>query len=194
MQFSDTLNASGLIQACERITQLGDTGISNNPALLKSFTFRLNQALDRFVSLLLGADGTWQWDDSNYEDFPIGVTNLVSGQYDYIFASDVLGIEKVLAADPAGSWLELVPVDLHERRLASRNIWQRPGSVGIPTSYDKFGTSFCLILSLIMIRKADLKLFLPETLPSLCIPILPKSRASHPFFILIWPDRPRFLI
>lgn len=100
--------------------------------------------MDKFFAIALTSDGSWQFDDLNYTDLPIGVTDLVSGQQDYAFASDVLSVDKILVKDQAGNWLELQPVDIHEKRLASRNIWQLPGSVGIPTSYDKFANSILL--------------------------------------------------
>ena len=41
-------------------------------------TANVNRALDNVVSAILGADGRWQWDDTNYTDLPIGVTDLVA--------------------------------------------------------------------------------------------------------------------
>lgn len=144
MVFSQTTTLDGIIQEIERITLLGNGAISGNTTQLKNFTARVNQALDRFFAIALTSDGSWQFDDINYTDLPIGVTDLVSGQQDYAFASDVLSVDKILVKDSAGNWLELQPVDIHEKRLASRNIWQLPGSSGIPTSYDKFANSIFL--------------------------------------------------
>lgn len=147
MVFSDVANLDGLIQECERITQLGVAGISGSTNLLKAFTARINQALDRFAYLSLMGDGRWQVDDTNATDFPIGTTNLVSGQQDYQFASDVLVVNKVLAKNSQGTWGEIYPVDVAqtENNIFALNTWQLPANdIGTPRTYDKFGNSILL--------------------------------------------------
>ena len=147
MQFNDTSNLTGLIQECERICLLGTAGITGVTNQLKNFTVRLNMALDRFFTIALTHDGVWQFDDTNYTDLPIGTTNLVSGQQDYSFASDVISVEKVLCKDSAGNWVELYPVDDSESRsnIGARNIWLLPSNnSGTPLRYDKFAASIFL--------------------------------------------------
>jgi len=143
MQFSDTTNYDGLIQEDERICLMGVTGISGDTTELKNFTARINQALDRFYTIALTHDSQWQFDDTNYSDLPIGVGDLVSGQYDYSFASDVLTVEKVLIKDSSGNWQELDKVDINESGAV--NLWTlASGNSGIPTQYDKFANSIFL--------------------------------------------------
>lgn len=145
IQFSDTSNLTGLIQEIERITQLGVAGISGSADLLKGFTVRINQGLDRYCYLALMGDGKWQVDDTGAADLPIGISNLVSGQQDYSFASDVLTVSKVLVKDTAGNWNELVPVDIQENNRASKSIWELPSNnAGVPRHYDKFANSVFL--------------------------------------------------
>lgn len=147
MDFSNTTTRQGIIQEIERITLQGAGAISGNTEKLKDFTARTNNALDQFYSIALTHDGNWQYDDPNYTTIPIGVGDLVSGQQDYSFASDVLMIEKVLVKDSSGNWLELTPVDSSQSRTDSyaRNIWELPsGNSGIPTRYDKFANSILL--------------------------------------------------
>lgn len=145
MEFSNTTTLSGLIQEIERITQLGAGGISGSTNLLKGFTARINQALDRYCVLALMGDGKWQIDDTGASDFPIGVTDLVAGQQDYSFAADVLVVHKVLAQNAAGSWSELWPVDIQDNNSAAENIWAlSANSGGTPNTYDKFANSILL--------------------------------------------------
>lgn len=147
MVFSNTTTLDGLIQECERITLKGTGGISNISNSLKDFTARLNQGLDRFFTVALTHDGNWQFDDSNYTDLPIGVANLVSGQQDYSFASDLLTVVKVLAKDANGNWIELTPVDESQSgaNIYAKNIWTLPtGNSGTPSRYDKFANSILL--------------------------------------------------
>ena len=144
MQFNNTTTLDGLIQECERITLKGTGGITNIANSLKDFTARLNQGLDRFFTVALTHDGNWQFDDSNYTDLPIGTANLVSGQQDYSFASDLLVIEKVLVKDSSGNWVEVLPVDEGQSgaNIYAKNIWTLPtGDSGTPARYDKIGNS-----------------------------------------------------
>jgi hypothetical protein len=143
MQFSNTTTLDGLIQECERITLLGTGGISGDTNQLKNFTARINQALDRFFTVALTYDSTWQFDDTNYTDLPIGTGNLVSGQQDYSFASDVLTVEKVMIKDSSGSWHDLDRTDYGNSD--SGDLWRlTTGNSGTPTRYDKFANSILL--------------------------------------------------
>jgi hypothetical protein len=140
MQFLDTTNFDGLINECERICLMGVTGISGDTTQLKNFTARINQALDRFYMIALTHDSQWQFDDTNYSDLPIGVGDLISGQQDYSFSSDVLTVEKVMIKDSSGNWQELDKVDINERGAAK--LWTlATGNTGVPTRYDKFANS-----------------------------------------------------
>lgn len=138
MVFSDTTAEDGLIQEVDRICNSSNTTYS-----LKAKTARLNIALDRFITLALMYDLDWIFDDVNYTDLPIGTTDIVSGQQDYSFASDVLMVIKVLAKNNAGNWQELVEVD--NKQWASRDIWTLPtGNSGSPSKFAVIGNSILL--------------------------------------------------
>lgn len=138
MVFSNPTTEDGLIQEMDRICVSNDTSYP-----LKAKTARLNQALDRYVVLAQLYEGGWQWDDTNQTTFPIGTQDIVSGQQDYTFASDVLGVSKVLIADNTGIWRELQLLDQEDS--TSRNIWQLPtGNTGVPRRYDIFANSVLL--------------------------------------------------
>jgi hypothetical protein len=138
MQFSNSTTEAGIIQEIDRIC-----GSTDNTYTLKAKTARVNQALDRFVTLALQSDGEWQWDDYNQTDMPIGTTDIVSGQYDYSFAAELLSVTKVLVADEAGNYTELQQVDQYD--WTARNIGQQPtGNSGIPNKYDIVSNSIFL--------------------------------------------------
>lgn len=143
MYFNPTTDAQSIVARLNRLT-----GADNTIYPLIEKANDCNEALDRFFYLAMTADGTFQFDDSNYTDLPIGTTNLVSGQQDYAFASDVMTVEKVLCKDSAsGNWTELTPVDIKESKynLHARNIALLPtGNTGIPTHYDKSWNSILL--------------------------------------------------
>jgi hypothetical protein len=135
MQFNAASTEDGIIQEIDRICNTTDNTYS-----LKAKTARVNQALDRFMAIALQNDGTWQFDDVNKTDLPIGEANLVSGQYDYSFAAELLMVTKVLVMDPSGNFQELPQVDQYDNR--SRNIYMQPSTnTGIPTKYDILANS-----------------------------------------------------
>lgn len=73
MQFSDTVNKTGIVQqvrAFMRVDSLqwSDVNITNS----------VNNWLDTVTGYAIGADRRFQWDDSNHTKLPIGTTNLVA--------------------------------------------------------------------------------------------------------------------
>jgi len=145
MDFSNTTTKNGLLQDCE-IKVFGDEGygkITGDSNLLLQFTNRINRAFDRYVFLAMSADGRWQWDDNNYTDMSIGLTNIVATQRTYTFALEHLEIEKVLVADSTGNWHLLTPIDEDDRNAI--DYLENNGSrTGIPTRYDKRGDTIFL--------------------------------------------------
>jgi hypothetical protein len=95
--FSDTTNKAGLIQRCEILTGLGDTGISGNATLLKQFTGLINSAYQKVVTMILDAQDDWDWDDtgttdgstSTRTDYPVGTIAMVASQRDYTFPASL---------------------------------------------------------------------------------------------------------
>jgi hypothetical protein len=142
--FNDTTYAQdGLIQECEDISGLGEGSISGNTSRLKKFTRRINNALDRFYSLAFQYDSLWNMDDRKYADsnqqLPIASTNLVSGQADYLFDDELLGVTQVFCKDSSGTWRELQPQD----DKTSPNIYVGATS-GLPARYELVGNSIIL--------------------------------------------------
>jgi len=113
MQFSDTTNNSGIVQDVDFL--LG-TDATRFP--LKDKTRIANKALDNALDLILGSDGRWQFDGTNKTDFPIGTTDLVSGQQDYGFTTEMLVVTRVECKDSNGNWKALTPFDQNDLNRA----------------------------------------------------------------------------
>lgn len=103
----------------------------------------INNAYERVASLILQADGRWQWDDTNFTtDFPIATTNLVLGQADYTLASTHLRILRVEVADSSGTFSKLEQFDPADKLTDS--LTQLATETGTPTTYDIIGASVVL--------------------------------------------------
>lgn len=83
MDFNKTSDKSGLIQLCETLCNLGDTGISGNSTLLAQFTNYLNMSLGEVWQAIKSVNKTAKADDFNYTDFPDAPIALVTSQADY---------------------------------------------------------------------------------------------------------------
>lgn len=146
--FNDTSTKLGLIQVCEDEV-FGNYGdISSNSDRLYQFTRLINEAFNRVTSLILQSNGRWQWDDSNYTDFPIGTTNLVttvgSEQQDYEFAVTHLKILGVEVKDVNGNWINLTPIDQLDLSNSGNSVTDFLRTAGMPMYYDKIGRSVFL--------------------------------------------------
>lgn len=114
--FSDTVNNTGLVQYCEQ-NIFGDTGfgqISGDTSRLQIITNYINEAYNRYVSIAMKSDGKWQFDDSNYTDYPFAVTNLIANQQDYQFLVSMVNILSVEVQNSGGIWYTLSEVDEEE--------------------------------------------------------------------------------
>jgi hypothetical protein len=146
--FNDTTNYKGLVQLYEREIGANRGDISGSTDRLKEFASDVNSALDDFVEMAIKSSGTWQFDDTNFSDYPIITTNLVQGQRDYSFTSDetgnlVLDIYKVLVADADGKYRELTPRDAQSEE-DTNGFWNGENTQGSPHEYDKTGNGIFL--------------------------------------------------
>jgi hypothetical protein len=101
----------------------------------------INEAYENVISKILGYDGFWQFDDSNYTDLPIGIGSLVASQRDYSFDSSLLKILGVSVLDVNGLWQELKPIDQSEMGVDTEEFMKVDG---MPQYYDKSGNSLFL--------------------------------------------------
>lgn len=153
MKFSDTTNKNGIIQTCELLLDLGDTGISSNSTLLAQFTNLVNRAFDNVASQIMQNEGDYTWDDFNYTDFPIATTSLVttagSEQSDYALpiaatsadASTFLRIIKINILDAGGNWQTIYPISESMVEQPLENIFK---NAGMPKYYKQLSNSIVL--------------------------------------------------
>ena len=67
------------------------------------------------VGKIISADGTWQFDDTNYTTEPVGVGTLVEGQQRYSITSEYLDITMVEILNQGGTRYEKIkPLDYTE--------------------------------------------------------------------------------
>lgn len=118
-----------------------------------------NNAYDRVVSLILKADGRWQFDDENNTDLPIATTALVSGQQDYALSIAHLDLLRVEVQDNATvpAWHKLIPID--QADLYNTAMTSFLSTNGLPTYYDKVGNSVFLYPAPNYAQSASLKVY-----------------------------------
>ena len=109
----------------------------DNTTLLR----RVNTAYEEITAKIMGMDGKWQFDDTNYTDFPVGVGNLTASQQDYTFAADVLEVEGISILDSSGNFQKLIPIDDKELGIDPSEFMETDG---MPFYYDKQGRSILL--------------------------------------------------
>jgi len=131
MVFNDTSTYLGI---CQEIDQLCDTDTTSYPVAHK--TRRVNSALEQVVGWILEADGTWQFDDSNNTDLPIGTQTLVAAQKAYTFNDKFLALISVEVKDASGNWSILSPIDQREFD-PSLPLDEAFETDGLPIYYDK---------------------------------------------------------
>ena len=108
---------------------------------------RTNTALEKVIAWMINADGTWQYDDTNYTDLPVGTGTLVSGQSSYSFASEYLDILEVMILTTGGKYVRITSFDPDEVGM-SFDEWTNSTNGtppnGFPAYYDKVGDSIRL--------------------------------------------------
>lgn len=133
----------------------------SNTYTVANKTRNFNIALDEVSGIIIGCDGEWQWDDSNYTDLPIGTASLVSSQQDYSFADDHLLIEAIEVKDTDGKWKRLKTIDLYPdyNNQSKSSITDYLSTAGQPEYYDKVGDSIFLYPAPNYSQAASLKAF-----------------------------------
>jgi hypothetical protein len=142
-------NATTKQGICQEIDRLCDSDDTSYPRLDK--TSRVNNALELVASWLIGSDGDWEWDDTNYTTKPRGVGTLVEGQESYSFASEYLTIRQieVLNNSSPAVFIKIKPIqDIDLGSLSPEEYFglESDGSPkkGFPQYYDKEGDTITL--------------------------------------------------
>jgi hypothetical protein len=111
---------------------------STNYPFDPDFVRDANFALDKVTQLILNHDNSWEWDDNNRTDLPVGTASLVSAQQDYSLPVTHLKVIRVRAKDSAGNWVTLQPIS--RRSLSDSEL----SATGVPRYYDKLASSIFL--------------------------------------------------
>lgn len=144
MVFSDTSDRDGLVELLEDMTNTqSSTGSSYT---LKTKTRDINNAYAYYMMLAIQSSGRWQVDDTNFTDYPVITTNIVSGQQDYSFTVDdnsaqILTVDRVECADSSGNFAKLEPYDMHETDFS---LTESATTSGTPVKYDSFASAIWL--------------------------------------------------
>lgn len=136
--FNDTTNKKGLIQACERYTNLGDAGISSNSLKLLDFTNWINDGGRFLWEVIMKSSHNWIYDDSNQVDLPQAATNLVSGTGKYSIPTGALTVKRVEIMDAANNWRLIEPYTIETLNEAIDEFYKVAGQ---PQTYRLVGTT-----------------------------------------------------
>ena len=134
MVFSDVTNNLGIVEQTRQMMRVDATQYP---------TYRIvnsvNNYLDTVTGYAIGADRSFQWDDSNHTKLPIGTTDLTASQSDYSFLTDeqgnsIINLIRIDILDPDGSYRELELVD---QKNIDKALDEYQSVDGLPTQYDK---------------------------------------------------------
>jgi hypothetical protein len=133
MVFSDTVNSTGILQQTRSLMRVD----ANQWPTVKVVN-SCNNWLDVVTGFAIGADRSFQWDDTNHSKLPIGTTNLVANQAEYSFLTDeqgnpILNLIRIDITDAGGNYHTLTPIDESEIPLALDEFQ----TSGTPLYYDK---------------------------------------------------------
>ena len=101
----------------------------------------INQAYNDVVGLIWQSSDRWQYNDTNDDELPIAVADLVHGQQDYELDTAAQRVRRVEILDSAGNYLKLKPIDQGDVSIAMTEYNKTPGT---PLYYDLLGRSIFL--------------------------------------------------
>lgn len=142
MTYNDTTNLQGIMQAVESIVFNEYGKISTNPERKQTFTRHCNSAMDHISSIVLSNDNTWEFDDTNSTDFPIGYTDMADGLSDYSLPNAYLKMLGVSIKDKTGLWVKLRQISPEDMNGQDRDEFMKIPSQ--PIYYDIIGSSIVL--------------------------------------------------
>jgi hypothetical protein len=133
-------------------TKTNSTSLTN--ANLNLYT---QPAEDRIASLLMHADGRWEYDDSNYTDLPIATTTVTSGQQDYSLPTTQLRVLRAEIKDSNGDWQKLETYDQQDEPFYALS--EVDTESGLPDRYNVLGNSVILYPNPDYTQAASLKIY-----------------------------------
>ena len=89
--------------------------------MLKWFTSLINSNYHKVVTIILGSQDEWDFDDINHTDYAILTADLVANQQDYTIAASekVLKIKRLEVSYDGTNWYKAEPFDINERGTAT---------------------------------------------------------------------------
>lgn len=144
MQFNSHATNQDIVSG---INNLCDSDASSFPIAEK--TLYVNAALEELIAEIINADGTWEYDDTNYTNLPRGTGTLVEGQQTYTFASEYLQILMIEVKNSSGNWYKLKPLDKDDLGDSSPDEYFGQLSngnpqTGLPEYFDQIGDTIFL--------------------------------------------------
>ena len=119
---------------------IDETDTTTLPA---SYFFRsANSRLRDLAFILWKNSSDWEFDDSNYTDFPIATCDLVASQQDYAIPTTALSIERVEVMNNDGDYVPIRQIDKTDNK--SRPHLEKYKEEGFPEEYDLIGNSILL--------------------------------------------------
>jgi hypothetical protein len=143
MEFNDETNYQGISQDARQLVGLA---VNDTTSLPTSTILRSVNAMYKKVNQKIWENtGLWEYDDSNYTDFPTATTDLVDLQQDYQLPSTAQKIDRVEVMDNSGIYRKLYPIDKSMVQGQAMSEFQDPEGVGgMPIYYDMVGNSIML--------------------------------------------------
>lgn len=142
MIFNDETDYQGL---CQDARQLVGLSVNDTTSLPTSTLLRsANHWKKRANQWIWENNGLWEYDDSNYTDFSIATTDLVSLQQDYSIPSTAQRIDRVEVLDSSGNYRKLQPIDKSMVGTSMSEFQDPDGVGGLPIYYDMVGNSIFL--------------------------------------------------
>lgn len=145
------------------MTNAQNSTTSSYPLL--DMTVDINQALGDYCLLAIGAEGRWQFDDTNQTDYPIIYTDITAGVQDYVFLTDahgnqILDIYKVNLKTPTGVWTNLTQRDILDQEDRNK---EDLTTTGIPTEFDLIANGVFLTVIPNFTQSGSLEIFINRT-------------------------------
>lgn len=145
MQFSDTTNSNGLLQDVNFLVGTDSTSYPNADK-----TRNINQWYYKTIAWILESDSNWEWDDTNYGNFPRATATLVADQQDYALPqaaatgsndTTFLKLLRVEVLDAGSIWQKLTTIDDLQINVALGEFFK---TSGLPKYYRVWANSIFL--------------------------------------------------
>lgn len=135
MVFSDSTAGQGIVEQTRAFMR-----VDANQWPTARIVASVNNWHDTVTGFAIGADRTFQWDDTNHTRLPVGTTNLVANQDYYSFLTDeqgnqIITLTRIDIQDPNGVWRQLELIDQSD--IEGFGLDSTLATPALPSYYDK---------------------------------------------------------